>query len=79
MTEQAPAALIEATNREKRNKLLDLLRRATANGTSEEVADAIAQDWFPLCQIGANGKIEFLIGAAPQGRRDGEKMENPHA
>jgi hypothetical protein len=42
-------------------KILDLMRRATANGTHEEVARAIAEDWFPLMRVDEKGVLSFKI------------------
>ena len=45
----------------KYEKLLDLMRRATANGTHSEVAAAVSADWHPLTIIDAEGNIGFKI------------------
>lgn len=50
----------------KRDKLYDLICRAAANGTAREVADQVANDWFPMMRVSADSEIEFIIG-------DGEK------
>lgn len=45
----------------KRAKLLDLLRRATANGTHQQVVDAIMPDWCPAFKVDAKGKITIRM------------------
>ncbi len=45
----------------KRTRLLDLLRRATANGTHQEVAEAIARDWNPAFVVDTKGKITIKV------------------
>ena len=45
----------------KIEKLIDLLRRATANNTHKEVAVAIAKDWNPLFKVNEKGKIEIIV------------------
>jgi hypothetical protein len=52
--------IIQNLDRAKYERVLDLIRRATANGTHVDVAKAIARDWFPLCRIDAKGKIEIV-------------------
>lgn len=42
-------------------KLLDLIRRACANGTAKEVAAAVAVDWIPTIEIDGNGKATVLV------------------
>lgn len=59
-----------AIDKAKRERLLDMLRRATANGSHQEVAAAIVLDWFPLLQIEPNGNIKILIGGRDTGPRD---------
>jgi hypothetical protein len=46
----------------KRDKLYDLICRATANGTAREVADQVAMDWYPRMRVSPDAKIEFIIG-----------------
>jgi hypothetical protein len=46
----------------KREKLIDLLRRATANGSHHEVAEGILLDWNPLIDVDHQGNITVLIG-----------------
>lgn len=53
--------LLAAIHKAKRDRLLDLIRRATANGTHAEVAEAIARDWQPICQVGPTGGVTVLI------------------
>jgi hypothetical protein len=48
----------------KTEKLLDMIRRASANGTAKEVAAAIAPDWIPIIEIDEQGKAEVVIHAA---------------
>lgn len=43
----------------KVNKVLDLIRRACANGTAREVATAIADDWSPAIEIDSDGRAHF--------------------
>lgn len=50
----------------KVNRLLDLMRRATANGTHREVAEAIARDWNPAAHVDPAGKVHFIGGAETQ-------------
>jgi hypothetical protein len=45
----------------KVDKILDLIRRACANGTAREVAEALANDWSPTIEIDANGRTTFII------------------
>jgi hypothetical protein len=47
----------------KVTKLLDLMRRATANGTHRAVAEAIARDWEPRMAVDREGTISILIEA----------------
>lgn len=55
------AGLLQDIHRAKRDRLLDLIRRATANGTHEQVAEAIARDWNPLCVVGKTGLVTAMI------------------
>ena len=45
----------------KEEKLLDLIRRACANGTAREVAVGIAVDWCPTIEIDENGKASVVM------------------
>lgn len=58
---EAPAKLMQDIHEAKRDRILDLIRRATANGTHKEVAEAIAKDWMPLVSITSNGEIEIQV------------------
>lgn len=64
------AKMVQDIHRAKRDRILDLIRRATANGTHEQVAEAIARDWFPLCSIGPSGLISILISDLSPSRID---------
>jgi hypothetical protein len=47
----------------KRDKLADILRRVVANpGNVPEVAEQIAQDWFPKFKIDKDGRAEIVVG-----------------
>lgn len=51
-------------DREKREKLADIIRRATANPSNvAEVADEIARDWYPMIKIDPQGRRSFVIGS----------------
>ena len=63
-----PTKFIENVDRLKYLKILDLMRRATANGTHPEVAEAISKDWHPLVTIQPDGQIEFVIQRREEGR-----------
>lgn len=54
--------LIPEINRQKQEKMLDIIRRVIANPeNAKEVAEQLAMDWFPLCEIDEKG-ISFVIG-----------------
>ncbi len=53
--------MADAFHEAKRIKLLDLIRRACANSTHAEVADAIARDWCPLYKVLPDGSIDVAI------------------
>lgn len=55
------SALLEDIHRAKRDRILDLIRRATANGTHQEVAEALARDWTPLITINKLGQVVIMI------------------
>lgn len=55
------AKLVEDIHRAKVARILDLIRRATSNGTHAEVAEALARDWSPLCVIGTMGQVSVFI------------------
>lgn len=59
-------AQLETIEKAKLAKLLDLIRRAAANGTSVEVAEAILQDWYPKCRVDPHGRVEILLGEEPK-------------
>ncbi len=42
--------------------ILDLIRRACANGTHRKVAEALSVDWNPDILIDQKGKATFKIG-----------------
>jgi len=48
--------------------LLDMLRRATANGTHEKVASTILADWFPMCTVDAHGRVGVKLSDGEQGQ-----------
>lgn len=52
--------LLDRFKEAKRARLVDLIRRAAANGTAEEVAAAILPDWSPTTRIRPDGSIEVL-------------------
>ena len=49
--------MIKEIDKMKYDKLYDLICRACANGTSREVAAAIAVHWNPPISIGQDGKM----------------------
>lgn len=51
----------DAIYQAKYEKLLDLLRRATANGTHVEVAGAIAVNWEPSYYVDGDGKLMVKV------------------
>lgn len=57
------SAALKAQHQAKVGRLLDLLRRATANGTHQEVAEAIAIDWSPLISFNKDGEISIELDA----------------
>lgn len=54
-------SLIDEFEQVKRATLLDLLRRATANGTHVQVADVIARDWTPRGRINPDGSLTVIL------------------
>ena len=62
--------MIGAIEKMKLDKVLDLMRRATANGTHKEVAAVIAAHWNPPVSIMADGKM-VIDDAALRAATDG--------
>mgnify|MGYP001606648243 CR=1 FL=1 len=62
MNPKHPTNFLNKVELRKQEELLDLMRRATANGTQVEVATAVAKDWHPIIVVDADGKINFVIG-----------------
>lgn len=60
-TTDLPYEFLERMEKFKREKLLDIIRRVTANpGNAEDAANAIALDWFPKFQVKPDGKIDLV-------------------
>ncbi len=53
--------LFQEIENAKHRKLLDLLRRASANGTLYEVVAAIAKDWDPPTRIDGQGNLSIVM------------------
>ncbi len=62
----------------KRAMLLDMLRRATANGSHKEVAETILADWFPMLTVDSAGRVGIKVASATDyrfGYGDGERVQ----
>jgi hypothetical protein len=66
------AGLMEATEKLKREALIDLLRRVVANMDKprnlEQVAEAIARDWSPPMRVDEHGRLAVDVGDAKHSR-----------
>lgn len=58
--------------RVKRDKLIDLMQRVTANNTHQKVAAEIAKDWYPYIHVQPDGRVEWQYGRStdPYALRD---------
>ena len=60
-TTEIPTKTIEDFERIKYETLLDIIRRVIVNpGNAEQVAHALAKDYFPSFRISAQGKAELV-------------------
>lgn len=54
---------LDEANKIKRAKLQDILKRVVANPmTIAEVADQIADDWYPMFNVDEKGNMSIVIG-----------------
>lgn len=54
--------MIEEFQLLKEERLLDIIHRVIANPqNAKKVAEALAKDWFPICTVTPQGKMEIRV------------------